>query len=233
MGLFKKRTPTVIGIDVTSTSVKLLELSGSDRRYKIESWAVEPLPDDAVGDKQISDVQTDGSANRRALERAGCKLKHAAAADGGSAVITTVLTLPSDLNEDDLECQVQVEAAQFIPYPLDEISMDFHVIGQRGTELSDVIMAACRTESVDSVVSVVELAGLEARIIDVEAFALARAASLLPALRQAGADLVTALFDIGATSTTMVVLREGRIIYTREHGFGGRAWLTACSSATA
>ena len=222
MGLFKSKTPTVIGIDVTSTSVKLIELSGSDRRYKIESWAVEPLPDDAVRDKQINDEDVVGSAIRRALDRAGCKVKQAAGAVGGSAVITKVLTLPADLNEDDLEGQVQVEAAQFIPYPLDEISMDFHVVGQRGTELADVIMAACRTESVSSVVSALEQAGLNARIIDVEAFAMARAAALLPALRQAGADLVTALFDIGSTSTTMVVLREGRIIYTREHSFGGR-----------
>ncbi len=222
MGLFKARTPAVVGIDVSSTAVKLIELSGSDRRYKIESWAVEPLPADAIRDKQITDVTAVGSAIRRALDRSGCKLKHAVAAVAGSAVITKVLTLPADLNDDDLEGQVQVEAAQFIPYPLDEISLDFNVVGKRGAELVDVLMAACRTESVDARVATIELAGLGARIIDVEAFAIARAAELLPPLRQAAADRVTALFDIGATTTTMIVLREGRIVYTREHAFGGQ-----------
>jgi len=223
VGLFKPRAPALVGIDISSTAVKLLELSRSDRRYRIESWAVEPLPADAIRDKQIGDVDAVGNAVKRALERSGCKLKHAAAAVAGSAVITKIMTLPSGLSEDDLEGQVQVEAAQFIPYPLEDISLDFHVLGNRGTELVDVVMAACRTETVDARVAAIELAGLGMERVDVEAFAIARAAELLPALQQAPADTVTAVFDIGATTTTMIVLREGRLNYTREHAFGGRA----------
>lgn len=223
MGLFKPRAPAVVGIDISSTAVKLIELSRSDRRYRIESWAVEPLPADAIRDKLIGDVDAVGNAVRRALERSGCRLKHAAAAVAGSAVITKILTLPSGLSDDDLEGQVQVEAAQFIPYPLDDISLDFHVLGNRGTELVDVVMAACRTETVDARVAALELAGLTMRVVDVEAFAIARAAELLPAMQQVPADSVTAVFDIGASTTTMIVLREGRLVYTREHAFGGRA----------
>lgn len=222
MGLFKPRVPAVVGIDISSTAVKLLELSRSDRRYRIESWAIESLPAEAIRDKQVADVDAVANAVRRALERSGCKLKHAAAAVAGSAVITKILTLPSGLNDDDLEGQVQVEAAQFIPYPLDDISLDFHVLGNRGTDLVDVMMAACRTETVDAKVSALEVGGLTMRVVDVEAFAIARAAELLPALQQAPADYVTAVFDIGATTTTMIVLREGRLVYTREHAFGGR-----------
>lgn len=223
MGLFKPRVPALVGIDISSTAVKLVELSRSDRRYRIESWAVEPLPADAIRDKQIGDVDAVGAAIKRALDRSGCKLKHAAAAVAGSAVITKILTLPSGLNDDDLEGQVQVEAGQFIPYPLEDISLDFHILGNRGTELVDVVMAACRTETVDARVAALELAGLSARVIDVEAFAIARAAELLPALQQVPADSVTAVFDIGATTTTLIVLREGRLVYTREQAFGGRA----------
>lgn len=223
MGLFKARSPALIGIDISSTSVKLLELGRQDRGYRIESWAVEPLPADAVRDKQVSDVDAVGNAVKRALERSGSRLKHAAAAVAGSAVITKILTLPSGLNEDDLEGQVQVEAGQFIPYPLEDISLDFHVLGNRGTELVDVVMAACRTETVDSRVAVVELAGLTMEKVDVEAFAIARAAELLPVVRNAPADTVSAIFDIGANATAMVVIREGRVVYTREHAFGGRS----------
>ena len=93
----------------------------------------------------------------------------------------------------------------------------------RGTELVDVVMAACRTETVDSRVAVVELAGLSMEKVDVEAFATARAAELLPVVRNAPADTVSAIFDIGANTTSMVVIREGRVVYTREHAFGGRS----------
>jgi len=223
VGLFKPRAPAVVGIDISSTAVKLLELSRSDRGYRIESWAVEPLPADAIRDKLIGDVDAVGNAVKRVLERSGCKLKHAAASVAGSAVITKILTLPSGLSDDDLEGQVQVEAGQFIPYPLDDISLDFHVLGNRGTEMVDVVMAACRTETVDARVAALELAGLSMKVVDVEAFAIARAAEQLPAIQQAAGDSVTAVFDIGATTTTMIVLREGRLVYTREHAFGGRA----------
>lgn len=223
MGLFKPKTPTVVGIDISSTAVKLLELSRGDRRHKIESWAIEPLPADAIRDKQISDVEAVGAAVKRALDRSGCRVRQAAAAVAGSSVITKILTLPSGLSEDDLEGQVQVEAAQFIPYPLEDISLDFHVLGARGTELVDVVMAACRTETVDARISALEVAGLTMQVVDVEAFAIARAAELLPSLQQAPPDHVTAVFDIGATTTTLIVLREGRLVYSREQAFGGRA----------
>lgn len=223
MGLFKPRSPALVGIDISSTAVKLLELSRSDRRYRIESWVIEFLPPEAVRDKQITDNDAVTNAIRRALERSGCKLKHAAAAVAGSAVITKIMTLPSGLSEDDLEGQVQVEAAQFIPYPLEDISLDFYVLGNRGTELVDVVMAACRTETVDARVGAIEAAGLTMEKVDVEAFAIARAAELLPVMQQAPIDSVSAIFDIGATTTTMVVVREGRMVYTREHAFGGRA----------
>lgn len=223
MGLFKPRSPALVGIDISSTAVKLLELSRSDRRYRIESWVIEPLPPEVVRDKQITDNDAVTNAIRRALERSGCKLKHAAAAVAGSAVITKIMTLPSGLSEDDLEGQVQVEAAQFIPYPLEDISLDFYVLGNRGTELVDVVMAACRTETVDARVGAIEAAGLTMEKVDVEAFAIARAAELFPVMQQAPIDSVSAIFDIGATTTTMVVVREGRMVYTREHAFGGRA----------
>ncbi len=223
MGLFKPSSPALVGIDISSTSVKLLELSRSDRRYRIESWVIEPLPADAIRDKQITDNDAVATAVKRALERSGCKLKHAAAAVAGSAVITKIMTLPSGLSEDDLEGQVQVEAAQFIPYPLEDISLDFAVLGNRGSELVDVVMAACRTETVDARVGAIEAAGMTMEKVDVEAFAIARAAELLPVMQQIPMDAVSAVFDIGATTTTMIVLREGRLVYTREHAFGGRS----------
>ena len=119
MGLFGKRVLPVVGLDISSTAVKLLELSKSGDRYRVESYAVEPLPPNCVVEKTITDEQAVGEAIRRAANRSGSRVKNASVAVSGSAVITKVITMPADLSEDDLEGQIELEADQYIPYPLE------------------------------------------------------------------------------------------------------------------
>ena len=118
MSLFTPKTAPLIGVDISSTAVRLLQLGRSGSRYRVEHYAVESLPGNAVVEKNIVEVEAVGEAVRRALSRSGSKLKHAAAAVAGSAVITKVITMPAELSEDDLEGQIQVEANQYIPYPI-------------------------------------------------------------------------------------------------------------------
>ena len=129
MGLFTPKKPPLIGVDISSTAVKLLQLSQTGGRYRVEHYAVEPLPPNAVVEKNIVEVEAVGEAIRRALARSGSKLKHACAAVAGSAVITRVIPMSAELSEDDLEGQIQVEANQYIPYPIEEVSLDFEVMG--------------------------------------------------------------------------------------------------------
>ena len=129
MGLFSAKAPPLIGVDISSTAVKLLQLSQNSGRFRVEHYAVEPLPPNAVVEKNIVEVEAVGEAIRRALSRSGAKTKFAAAAVAGSAVITKVIPMPSDLSEEDLDGQIQVEANQYIPYPIEEVSLDFEVIG--------------------------------------------------------------------------------------------------------
>ncbi len=225
MGLLKKKSAPIIGLDISSTAVKLLELSGSKDRFRVESYAVEPLPPNAVVEKNITDVEAVGDSIRRAVKRSGTKTKNTAVAVAGSAVITKVITMPASLSEDELVGQIELEADQYIPYALEEVNLDFEVIGPSDVdpERVDVLLAASRSENVDIRIAAAEIGGLTGKIVDVEAFALENAFSLFAKdLPGNGVGEIIALVDIGATMTTLSVLSDLKIIYAREQVFGGK-----------
>ena len=224
-GLFSKKSSSVIGLDISSTSVKLLELSRSGDRYRVEAYAVEPLPPNAVAEKNISDVDGVGEAIKRVLARAKTTTKSVAVAVAGSAVITKTIEMDATLSDTEMENQINVEADQYIPYPLDEVAIDFEVIGpsDRNPNQVEVLLAACRLENVEGRQAALEIAGLTAKVVDIEAHAMKRAFELIQARLQGNPkDLVVAIIDIGATMTTLSVIAEDRSIYTREQLFGGK-----------
>jgi type IV pilus assembly protein PilM len=224
VGLITSSQPPLIGVDISSTAVKLLQLSRSGNRYRVEHYAVEPLPPNAVVEKNIVEVEAVGEAIKRAVARSGARARHAAAAVAGSAVITKVIPMPGDLDEDDMESQVELEAVNYIPYPIEEVNLDFEVLGQMpgNAEMVQVLLAASRTENVDARVAALELGGLSARVMDVEAFAIENAFSLLADGLSAPRDGIVAMVDTGATMTTLNILRNGRSLYSREQVFGGK-----------
>ncbi len=224
MGLFTPKAPPLIGVDISSTAVKLLQLGQVGGRYRVEHYAVEPLPPNAVVEKNIVEVEAVGEAIRRALNRSGTKTKFAAAAVAGSAVITKVVPMPADLSDEDMEAQIQVEANQYIPYPIEEVSLDFEVIGpiKDNPDMVNVLLAASRTENVDLRVAALDLGGLGTRVMDVEAFAMENAFRLISDQLSVPKDAVVAVIDVGATMTTLIVLKNQRTIYSREQVFGGK-----------
>jgi type IV pilus assembly protein PilM len=224
VGLFASGKASLIGVDISSTAVKLLQLSQAGGRYRVEHYAVEPLPPNAVVEKNIVEVEAVGAAIKRALARSGAKTRHAAAAVAGSAVITKVVPLNGDLDESSMEDQIQVDAAQYIPYPIEEVSLDFEVIGpvKDSPEMVQVLLAASRTENVEVRVSALDAGGLTAKVVDVEAFAMENAFGLIADQLSVSKDALIALVDVGATMTTLNVLRQQRSIYTREQVFGGK-----------
>jgi len=225
LGLFNKTANTLLGIDISSTSVKLLELSRSGGRYKVEAYAVEPLPPNAVVEKNIAEIEGVGQALTRLLGKARTGAKSVAVAVAGSAVITKTIEMDAGLSEDEMENQLKIEADQYIPYPLEEVAIDFEVQGAapRNPERVEVLLAACRKENVEVREAALALAGLTAKVVDVEAYALERAYSLLePRLAAGREELTIAVVDIGATMTTLSVLHGGKTIYIREQLFGGK-----------
>jgi len=218
----------MLGLDISSTSVKLLELSRSGGNYKVESYGVEPLPENAVIEKNISDVEGVGEAIQRLIERCKTKVKFAAVAVAGSAVITKTIEMGALLTPDEMEKQIEVEADQYIPYPLDEVALDFEVqgISPRSEEQVEVLLAACRRENVEMREAALELGGLKAKVVDIEAHCIQRAFELVREdFSEEGdeeEDQIIAIIDIGATMTTLSVLTGAGAPYTREQLFGGK-----------
>jgi len=225
LGLIGKRKATpVLGLDISSTTVKLLELSHSGDRYRVESYAVSSLPQDAVVEKNVTDVDGVANAIRSVVAQSRTKLKTVAAAVAGSSVITKMIDMPDGLSEDDMETQLTLEADQYIPYPLEEVAIDFEIQGpspERDNQV-EVLLAACRRETIDARVEAIEGSDLTSRIMDVEAYAMERAFSLVRHQLALDEDSTVAVVDIGATMTTLSVLNNSQTIYTREQLFGGK-----------
>lgn len=225
LGLLGKRKQTpLLGIDISSTTVKLIELSQTGDTYRVESYAVCSLPQDAVVEKAINDVDGVANAVRNVVAQSRSKLKNACAAVAGSAVITKLIDMPSGLSEEEMETQLTLEADQYIPYPLEEVALDFEV--QRPSEdrenMVEVLLAACRRETIDSRVEAIESAELIPKIVDVEAYAMERSYALVREHLDLKHESIVAIVDIGATMTTLSVLKDGSTIYTREQLFGGK-----------
>ncbi len=216
---------SLIGLDITTSSVKLIELQRSGRSYLVESYAAEPTPPSSINDKAIVDAEAVGEAVRRAVKRSGSKSKDVAIAISGDAAITKVIQMPKNLNETDMEGQVELQADQYIPFPMEEVSFDFEVIGEseRDPDMLDVLLVATRTENVEQRNAAVAAAGLTAKVVDVEAFAVENACQLLThQMADAGADHYVAIVDFGASTTTFSVLHDLKVIYTRDFAFGGQ-----------
>ena len=221
--LFKKKNKAVLGIDITSTSIKLIELVELNGRMQVEAYASETLPDNAVVEQAINDEEAVGESIKKAFVRSRSGVKKAAVAVAGSAVITKVIQMSAGLSEDEMENQIRVEADQYIPYPLEEVAMDFEEQGpvEGNDQQVDVLLAACRKETVELREDAVEIAGLESSMVDIEAFCVERAFKLLESQLVGDQIETVAIIDIGATMTTLNVLNKGNIIYTRDQMFGG------------
>jgi len=225
LGLLNSNKPNLLGLDISSTSVKLLELVQDGDKYRVQSLAVEPLPDNAVVDKNIQDIEAVGETIQKAVKRSGTKLKNAAVAVAGSAVITKIIPMPAGLNDAELESQIEMEADQYIPYPLEEINLDFEIIGEseHNPDTVDVLLAASRSENVELRSAALAIGGLTAKIVDVEAYTIENSAKLIThQIEEASDDNIIALIDIGATMTSLNVVENNRLIYTREQSFGGK-----------
>lgn len=222
---FLERTPPVIGVDVSSAYVKMVELSATGRgAYKLEGYAIAPLAKDAVVDGNIAELDSVADAIRRAWKLLGSREKRAALALPAAAVISKKVLMAGGLREDEMELQVEAEANQYIPFSLDEVNIDFQVIGPapNNPEEVEVLIAASRKEKIEDRVAAAEGAGLKVAVMDVETYAAEAAYSLISKqLPSNGNDQTVMIVDIGATMMHIDVLHDNESVYTREQSFGG------------
>ena len=223
--LFKPKAPPLFGLDISSSSVKMLEIAEAGKgAYRVERYSIEPLPRDAVVDGNINNLEAVTEAVKRAYKRLATRTKHVAMAVPTGAVISKKIVVAAGLREEELELQVETEANQYIPFALEEVNLDFQSLGAAPTnpEEQEVLIAATRKEKVEDRVAVAESAGLKALVMDVEAFAQQAALGLVvQSLPSGGKDQNVAVVDVGANVMNVTVLRNDQSVYTREQAFGG------------
>jgi len=223
--LFGNKNAPLIGLDISTSGVKLVELSEVGKNeLRLERYAAEPLPKGAVVDGNIENIEQVSEAVRRVWKKSGTRAKLVALGMPPASVITKKIILPGGLSEEELEFQVESEANQYIPFALDEVSLDFDVIGpaQNSPEDIEVLLAATRKEKVEDRVAVAEAAGLKPTVMDIESYAARTAIDRITSqLPQAGQGQIVALFQIGSQVTHISVLLDGQPLYEREQPFGG------------
>ena len=223
--LFDRQPAPLVGLDVSASSIKLVELS-QDRagEFTLERCAIEPLERGWINEGNFEKFDEVVEAARRLIKKSGTKAKHVAMALSASVVISKKLILPGGLSEREMEAQVEMEASQYIPFSLDEVSLDFCVIGPSASAAGDVevMIAASRKEKVEDRQGLAEAMGLTPMVMDVESYAARLAAGrALERLPGGGANAVVALFEVGGLTSTMQVLRDDELLYERDQVFGG------------
>jgi type IV pilus assembly protein PilM len=215
----------LVGLDISGSAVKMVEVASSGKgAYRVERYAIEFLPPESVVDGNIANVEAVADVVRRCHKKLGTRIRNVAMALPTAAVITKRIICPAGLRDDELETQVEGEANQYIPFSLDEVNLDFQVVGPSGTDGSEVevMLAASRKEKVEDRVAVAESAGLRAMVMDVESFAMQQAFELIRTKVTTGkieANIVYA--DIGSVDTKITVFRDQEVVYQREQAFGG------------
>lgn len=225
LSIFNPKARPLIGLDISSSSVKMVELTdGGKGVYRVERYAIESLPKDAVVDGNIANLEGVAETVRRCWKRLGSATRYVAMALPTAAVITKKIILPANLRETEMEVQVESEANQYIPFALDEVNLDFQVVGPAPSspDEAEVLIAASRKEKVEDRVACAEAAELKPLVMDVESYAIQSAFELvLKQLPNEGQDQITALVDIGANATKVTVMRGDQAVYSREQAFGG------------
>ncbi|WP_085299940.1 pilus assembly protein PilM [Cognaticolwellia mytili] len=226
-GLWKKKAPLIVGIDIGSYSIKAVLLNQNDNGYVLEAAVVEVMPRGAIVDREIQDLDAVGKVIAKIRKKISSAVNHTASAVSGKTVFTKIVYMDVALNEQELASQIEFEADSLIPYPLDEVSLDFEPLDINESDQSkvNVLLSAARTESVEARVAVLEAGGFDAKVIDVESYAISRAYDLiLSQLPNDAADKVVATVDLGATMTLFSVSEAGNHIYSRDQLFGGEQY---------
>ena len=225
LSILNPKARSLIGLDISSSAIKMVELASDGKGgYRVERYTIEVLPRDAVADGNIVNLEATAETVRRAWKKLATSTRLVAIALPASHVITKKIVVPAGQREEELELQVESEANQYIPFPLDEVNLDFQVVGPAASSPDEieVLIAASRKEKVEDRVAVVESAGLKPVVMDVESYAVLAAFALIEKqLPDHGKGQIVALVDVGANVMNLTVLRNGQQLYVREQAFGG------------
>lgn len=221
MKLFSSKSKAVVGVDIGTHSIKVVELSGSSANPRVLAWGVAPLPVDAFSENAIANSEAIADVLNSVIVKSGVKCENVAVAISSSHAITKILGMPADINDVELEEQISIEALHFIPYPIDEVNIDFEVVGKSASndQENDVLLVACRRTIVDAYIDLIESAGMTLKYVDIDTYAIERVYRSQNNLG-ANSEEPVAIFDIGTANSHLMVVDGERVIYSRHQNFG-------------
>ncbi|RUQ89453.1 type IV pilus assembly protein PilM [Legionella septentrionalis] len=228
--LFKPKHHRILGIDISSSSVKILEISANGDQFCVEAYGRIALPEGAMEGVNIKNVDVVAGSIKKLLTTEHFNCKQAALAVPDSTAISRMIQVNEGLRDEEIEELVTIEADKYIPYPIEEINLDFNILGPstKNSAMLDVLIVASRAENVNNRVAAVTKAGLEAKIVDVESYVIERTARLfVPELPAGGSNKIVAIIDIGEVYTHFFILYGMKIIFSREEEFGGKQLMEA------
>jgi type IV pilus assembly protein PilM len=225
--LWKKKASMMVGIDIGSHAVKAVLLSQGDSGYILEDYAIEPMPRGAIIDREIQDIDAVGKVIAKIRKNITASIKDASIAVSGQTVITKVIYMDVALTDEELASQIEIEADSLIPYPLDEVSLDFEKLSVNESDPSkiNVLLSAARTESIGARVEALEAGGFDTKVVDVESYSISRTFDLCVSQLPDDADKkMVAMVDLGATMTLFSATNENEHVFSRDQLFGGEQY---------
>jgi type IV pilus assembly protein PilM len=226
--ILKQPIPPLLGLDISTSAVRLLALDATSTGFRVQACAQVRVAHGAMVDGSVADADAVAAAISEAVTRSGGKRRQAALAVPGAQVISRQIAMPVEFSDAEIEQQISLESDQYIPYPINDVYFDFVVLGPntRNPQTADVLLVVARSEVIEKRLDVLAASGLKAAVVDVESYALESAfpliATQMPPTARTG---VTAMVDIGATTTTLNVMQGGSTVFTREQSFGGEQLL--------
>ena len=209
----------VIGLDIGSSSIKLLELSEGKGGFKLQNLAISPLPPEAIVDGALMDSVTIVETIRDLVANSKTKTRSVVTSVSGHSVIVKKISLPL-MTEAELEESIQWEAERYVPFDINDVNIDFQIIGTDpgNPDVMDIILVAAKKDIINDYVSVVMESGLNPAIIDTDAFALE---NMLAINYEIEKDEIVAIANVGASITSINILKNNASHFTRDIFKGG------------
>jgi type IV pilus assembly protein PilM len=221
MFLFKKKKE-IVGIDIGSSSVKVIQLKDNKGAFQLLNVGIFPLPSEAIVDNTLMDSSTISAVIKNLIASLGIKIKDVVCSISGNSVIIRKIVLPA-MPQEELEDQISWEAEQYIPFDINDVNMDFQILSPDSNDPSkmNVLLVASKKDIINDYVAVFSEAGMQLSVVDVDSFAVQNA---FEANHDFSSEDIVALVNIGASVMNINVIKDGITLFTRDVQMGGNLY---------
>lgn len=218
-------TKQLLGLDIGSSAVKLVQMKEQRGRYILQKFGIMPLEPEVIVDGTVMDAARVVTAIKDLIKETEVKLKNVAMSISGHSVIVKKISLPP-MPDDELEGQVKLAAEQYIPFDINEVNLDFHVLNpleqsDDGQPQMSILLVAAKKEKVNELTELVKGAGLTPLVLDVDAFAIENMYGINYTV---GPEEVITLVNLGASVMNVNILRGPTSLFTRDISIGGNRY---------